>query len=125
MNLIKSGYCDEAVRTLVENNPSMAVPWYLSAGLAYYAWDENIMHDATYDWLCDVLSTHWDVIEHRHKSIIQRDPESGKVASGFSLKFDDFPLIILGSAKNLMNQCIKERIAVGLRNKSRSYIGAK
>lgn len=72
----------------------MAVPWYLSAGLVYYAWDENIMHDATYDWLCGVLTNQWDEISHRHKSYIKRDEELGVVGSGFSMNFDDLPTIV-------------------------------
>ena len=81
MYLIENGYCDKAVQALVSERPSLAVPWYLSAGLAYYAWDENIMHDATYDWLCGFLTVHWDEIQHRHKALIQRDPESGVIRS--------------------------------------------
>jgi hypothetical protein len=111
MQLVRNASCDDAVEELVKDNPNLAVPWYLSASLAYYHWDEHILADVTYDWLCRVLTEHWDTIEHRHKRFITMDPEARKVASGFNVPFEQLPTIIVRSTRSLILQCNAERLA--------------
>lgn len=111
MQIVRDASCDEAASELVKGNFNLAVPWYLSASLAYYQWDEHLMSDFTYDWICEILSTHWDTIEHRHKHYIVRDPETLKVASGFSVPFEQLPSMITRSTRALILKCNADRMA--------------
>lgn len=58
---------------VVEKNPNMLVPYYIMAAYAYYVEDEPFISDAAYDKINKMLIEKWDVVQHVHKDLIDKD----------------------------------------------------
>ena len=78
---------------IYDKNSNMLVPYYLMYSYLYYEKDSPIISDAEYDTICIRLDDEWDVIEHYHKHII--DKENLVAGTGYSLKY---PTIVKDSA---------------------------
>lgn len=61
---------DAKLKSLIEANINLTVPWYLMASWAYYVEDAPIITDAAYDALCVKMRERWMWITHWHKPII-------------------------------------------------------
>lgn len=79
----------------MENN--YLVPLYLVHSYLYYVLDKPIIPDSEFDKICKALFEKWDVIDHPHKKLINK--ESLKAGTGYYLKY---PLRVIGSAKYLL-----------------------
>ncbi len=63
----------------------MYVPWYIMAAYAYYVEDDPILADSRFDALARRILEHWDEIEHRHKSYLNKDMlEAGKYIGDYT-----------------------------------------
>ena len=102
---------DAIVRRLVEGRhdddperaepgrPNMLIPYFLMAAHAYEEMDDPFLTDAGWDWLCSTLDRQWDVVEHRHKHLIDR----AALASGTaSYLVGRFPSIIVHATHALL-----------------------
>ena len=82
-------------------NTNQLVPYYLMSSFLYYSahpqW-VSPLNDIEYDNLCKRLLDEWDSIEHPHKYLI--DFESLSSGTGYYLKQDDYPSIVIGAAIN-------------------------
>ena len=65
------------------------VPWYLTASVFYYQYDQPIISDALFDKICKRLNTEWKNISHPHKRYITKARLSE--GSGFNIKFRKLP----------------------------------
>lgn len=78
---------------------NMSVPWYLMASYLYYIEDVSLLTDCQYDTLCEFMHKNWKHIKHRHKSyILQASLVAG---TGFYLKKEDYPMIVVNAAQQL------------------------
>jgi len=79
----------------------MLIPWYLLAAYVYYELDDPILTDGFFDQLCRQLEFCWDMVEHRHKSLVrQEDLPAGTCLADFNT----FPLLIRDTATRLVRQ---------------------
>ncbi|MDR7062028.1 MULTISPECIES: hypothetical protein [unclassified Sphingopyxis] len=104
---------DAIVRRLVEGRhdddperaepgrPNMLVPYFLMAAYAYEELGDPFLTDGGWDWLCVELDRQWDVVEHHHKYLIDRDALASGTASYL---VGDFPTIVKDAAKGLMSE---------------------
>lgn len=78
-----------------------AIGDYLMASyLYYYAPEEKpIMSDAEYDKLAKYILKNWDVIEHKHKHLIDKDDL--KAGTAFNIKLYDYPSGLIRTALNV------------------------
>lgn len=83
----------------VAGNPNMLVPWYLMACYMYYELDDPFLSDEKFDWLCKELDEKWDVVEHRHKELIERN--ALKAGTGYQFDWKSLPTIIKDAATHL------------------------
>ncbi len=88
---------DAYVLALCKANPNLLVPHWLIASFMYYVEDNPILADATFDAIVRDLGDQWDMVEHRHKHLIDR----GMLKSGFYLQPEDYPGIVKGAASAL------------------------
>lgn len=86
------------IERIAQTNPARLVGLYLMASYLYYCNERHdpILSDNAYDLVCVRLADHWPHIEHRHKHLIQL--EEGKVASNFTMRPEDYPLIVQNTA---------------------------
>ena len=75
--------------------PELLVPHYLIHCYLYYKLNSPIIEDHVFDALARELKSHWEVVEHIHKHLI--DPEA--LSSGGS--YIAFPLMVEKSAESL------------------------
>lgn len=80
----------------IENNINMIVPLYLVAAYAYYIKDDPLISDAVYDLMATTFLEYYDVIEHRHKYLVDKDA----LAAGTCL-IKEYPLIVDGAYASL------------------------
>ncbi len=80
----------------IENNINMIVPLYLVAAYAYYIKDDPLISDAVYDLMATTFLEYYDVIEHRHKHLVDKDA----LAAGTCL-IKEYPLIVDGAYTSL------------------------
>ena len=98
---------DAIVRRLVEGTaeepgrPNMLVPYFLMAAYAYEELGDPFLTDGGWDWLCEQLDQQWNVVEHRHKHLIDRDALASGTASYLVGRF---PTIVKDAAKALMSE---------------------
>ena len=64
---------EKACMDICDDSINMYVPWYIMAAYAYYVDDDPIMEDALFDKIAKRILEHWDEIEHRHKSYLNKD----------------------------------------------------
>jgi hypothetical protein len=83
---------------VIAENPNMMVPYYIMASYAYYVKDEPIFSDSFYDYLAKTILEVWDMIEHRHKSYLNKDTLMAGSYIG------DYPSIIEGALESLKNE---------------------
>jgi len=97
----QDGYFDARCEACIARSPSMLVPWYLMASLAYYWWDTSLLSDGLFDKLCQDLAfaIAMDELEHMHLSLIDPD-ELG--AGTCSLAEEDFPSMVHGATRRLL-----------------------
>ena len=78
---------------------NLTVPWYLMTSYLYYIEDVALLHDHQYDLLCEFMHKNWKHIKHRHKNcILQASLVAG---TGFYLKKEDYPMIVVNAAQQL------------------------
>lgn len=85
---------DSYVLGLVGRKPNLLVPHFLIHSWLYYVADHPLIQDATFDHLVLQLDARWEVIEHRHKALIDRS----LLKSGFYLSY---PSIVEPAARAL------------------------
>ena len=71
------------------------VQFYLMSAWLYECKKESVLPDEVYDSLCRFIYDNWDIIEHRHKHLIDKD---SLLVTASQLPFDEFPRIITDSA---------------------------
>jgi len=64
---------EKACMDICDDSINMYVPWYIMAAYAYYVDDDPIMEDTLFDKMAKRILEHWDEIEHRHKSYLNKD----------------------------------------------------
>ena len=64
---------EKACIDICDDSINMYVPWYIMASYAYYVEDDPIMEDTLFDKMAKRILEHWDEIEHRHKSYLNKD----------------------------------------------------
>lgn len=64
---------EKACMDICDDSVNMYVPWYIMAAYAYYVEDNPILEDSMFDMLSKRLLEHWDEINHRHKSYLNKD----------------------------------------------------
>jgi hypothetical protein len=75
------------------------VPYYLMSSYLYYLTDKaSPLTDKQFDHLCLRLIDEYERIKHVHKSLVSI--ESLNAGTGFNMKFDDYPKIVIGAAYN-------------------------
>lgn len=89
-------------RGLILKNPNLLIPWYISASIAYYEFDESLLTDHYYDAMVKELAEKWDTLTHRHKSLLDR--EALNAGTGYYLKYAEMPLIIRSATVALINE---------------------
>lgn len=87
---------DARALDLIKAKPNLLVSWYLIASYLYHCRDHSLVSDGFYDWLCGELDRRWQWIVHRHKELIDR--EALRAGTGFYLKQEHYPNVIIGAA---------------------------
>ena len=89
------------VEAMSASNPARLVSLYLMASYLYYCAEHHnpILSDNAYDLVCLKLARHWDDITHPHKHLIRL--EDSRVSSNFTMREDDYPLIVRNAAYRL------------------------
>lgn len=90
----------------IMENVNLTIPWYLSTSLAYYQYDVSLISDHIYDAMCKMIGLHWNEIKHRHKHLV--DVEAATAGTGFYLREDDLPLIVVSSTKVMVNNYMRK-----------------
>lgn len=86
---------EKACADVCEDSINMMVPWYLMAAYAYYVEDEPIIGDAMFDLMAKRILTHWDEIEHRHKTYLNKDMLEAGTFLG------DYPPQVQGAVRDI------------------------
>ena len=90
---------DLEVAELVAKHPSAAVAWMLIASYAYYIHNNELITDATFDYLRKVVQENFDTITHPHLHLVH---ENGIVhKSLFELSRKDYPERVKNSWRRL------------------------
>lgn len=84
------------MKAAYQDNPNMLVPYYLMYSYLYYQHNVSLVEDHEYDRVCKKILDEWDNIEHRHKSLINKDSLSA--GTGYDL---EYPLIVQHAALQL------------------------
>lgn len=79
-----------------QEHQEQPVQWYLTACYCYEILSTPIMEDHEFDELGRYIEEFWDLIEHRHKYLIDR--ERCAHTSGVTKWYDEWPLMILDAA---------------------------
>lgn len=100
----KPEHYDAIIRGLVEKDGrwNMLIPYFLMGAYAYEELDDPLFSDAGWDWICSTLAEKWDVVEHVHKPLIDREALSSGTASYLAGKL---PTIVQMATKALMLEC--------------------
>lgn len=88
---------DQRCRELIEQEPNLMVPWYLTSSYLYYKLDFSILSDECYDEMCKEMLSKWESIEHMHKHLI--DPEQLKAGTGYAIDFETLPERVKSAAQ--------------------------
>jgi hypothetical protein len=107
---------DDYCRSVVDRNPSMAIPWVLMAAFLYYHRDETIISDGLYDHLAGLVKARWEHLEHPHKHLLS-GMRGEKHYSLFHMREQDYPLRTRGgavSALGLLRDPAKLKMAANL-----------
>lgn len=78
------------------------VQHYLMSSYAYGFLNRTYMDDHAYDRLCKRLQDEFDSIEHRHKSLIDKDALSA--TTGYYIREENYPEIVKIAARNLVEK---------------------
>lgn len=84
------------MKAAYQDNLNMLVPYYLMYSYLYYHHNVSLIEDHEYDRICKKILDEWDNIEHRHKSLINKDSLSA--GTGYDL---EYPLIVQNAALQL------------------------
>lgn len=90
---------DEYVKRRIALNRNMLVPYYLMLSQLYYVRDESLVSDGLYDHICKRLLAEWDLVEHWHKHLVDREGLSA--GTGYHLKY---PPRVVAAANALFAQ---------------------
>ena len=82
-------------------NGFQMVPHYLMSSYAYQFLNSQYMSDTAYDKLCVRLYAQYDLIQHQHKHLI--DKEALKSTTGYYLKASEYPTIVKVAAQSLVD----------------------
>lgn len=88
---------DKHFKKLIDDNPNMMVPWWIMAAWAYEVASSPILSDAAFDQLAKDLDECWDLVEHRHKKLLDRK----LLKSSLAIR-EKWPGIAIGAAKSLI-----------------------
>lgn len=91
------GKADRYVLGLIGKNRNLLVPHFLIHSYLYYVADSPIIEDATFDIIVKRLGEEWDLVEHHHKSLIDRE----LLKTGYYLHY---PKIVKDAATLLWQQ---------------------
>jgi len=69
---------------------------------AYYKLNESLLSDEVFDKMCKWMLENWDNVEHRHKSLVNK--ESLSAGTGFDIEFNFFAQGLL----RVVNSLIKD-----------------
>ena len=86
---------DKHCLDIIEKNMNMLVPYYIMAAYSYYIEDDPIISDATYDQIGKWLLENYDIVEHQHKHLIDKE----QLEAGTCLI--QYPTIIKYALENL------------------------
>ena len=89
---------------IYDDNPNMLVPYYLIHSFLYYEKDDPIISDEEYDRICKMLYDAYDIVEHHHKHLI--DKNSLLAGTGYHLQYN---ARIEGAATQLMTKVRNKR----------------
>jgi len=79
---------------------------FLSASYAYYCLDRgDLMSDPDFDEMCAMMKRNWDIIEHRHKYLI--DLEGLSAGTGYCIEEREYPGITKSSTHWRLNHGVK------------------
>jgi len=88
---------DGECRAAIANRRSAIVPWILMAAWARLC-DERLLSPALFDELCATLATEFDMVEHRHKALIDR---AWLAAGTFELPRGAYPATVRGAVAHI------------------------
>jgi hypothetical protein len=91
---------DGIARRLASQNPNMLVPWWLMAAFMYEVENDPFLSDGCFDWLSAELFSKWDEVEHRHKTLIDRD--GLRAGTGLAADLQNLPTLIKDAARHLV-----------------------
>ena len=69
------------------------IPIYLMSSYLYYECDKSVLTDEEFDYVCKSLYDNWDILDHMHKHLI--DKENLKAGSGYGITYTN---LIMSSA---------------------------
>ena len=81
----------------IDHKLNLTVPFYLMASYAYYKLDNPIISDSGFDNLAKVMLENWEMIEHRHKSFINKEDLSAGTFLG------KYPSMAIGAAETFIH----------------------
>lgn len=88
----------DLIKSLGITNQNL-IQWILMCSYLYYCRNVTIIEDKEFDQLIQIAKDNWQILEHRHKSLIQESTlENGSL---YYLKENDYPQIIRHSALRL------------------------
>lgn len=92
---------DQRMWEILEDNPSVAIAWYLMSAYTYYHLDDTIITDGAFDKLAKWILEKWDDIDHPHKHFItQDDLRSGTLL----IDYTTLPTITKDAAQRLLTE---------------------
>lgn len=100
----KPKYLDDVAEKIIKKSENMLIPWYLLASYVYYKLGSTIISDACFDRIAKSLGKKFDSLTHMHKYLLEDIAKSKTFNTGFDLPFDNFPKMIIGSAKHLQGR---------------------
>ena len=77
---------------------NLTIPFYLMASYAYYKLDKSIISDQAFDDLAKVMLENWEMIEHRHKSFINKEDLSAGTFLG------KYPSMAIGAVETFIEK---------------------
>lgn len=90
---------DNMAKHLITQWPNLLVPWYLMTSWTYYCRDVSLVSDGFYGDICETLNAHWEVIEHMHKHLVDR--EAVATGTGYYVNSEVCPGMTRAGASHL------------------------
>lgn len=94
---------DNMCEEIISNNPSMMIPWFIMACVAYEKHDSPILTDAFYDIMSRRMAQSWRTLMHRHKNLIHVEDPTLFKGSSVSIEWSHIPSIVYDTTQRLIN----------------------